>query len=433
MADAGLHQRRRRRPRRARTAADGGARARRGSALLRRLHRPGTAGQVPDGHRRDRRLHDARSAHAADRAGRACATGWRTSTSCSRKRKRAARAGRADCRRSAHRRGPRARRRPHATTSRSTTARSPRGASPAPSSSRSSICRRSSTRPPTDARDMTPATRRDRRADVVGVQPADVDARATTTASTKGAITLRRALALSRNIATIKVAEATGYEQVAALWRRVGAGTPPRPYPSIALGVFEATPFEIATAYTAVPERRHDQTAARDLEARQQRGHRTSPCSVDQPRNHRAARHDVPRHEHDAQRHQRRHRRRARAPPDSRSTRPASRARPTICATRGSSASRPELLTVVWVGLDDNQPLGLSGTQAALPIWTTFMMRALAGRPNVGRSRRPEGIVFVDIDRDTGKVAVAGLPARLPRVVPRRAPSRPRLHRCTRF
>ena len=43
----------------------------------------------------------------------------------------------------------------------------------------------------------------------------------------------------------------------------------------------------------------------------------------------------------------------------------------------------PELLTVVWVGLDDNLPLGLSGSQAALPIWTTFMMRALAGRPNV--------------------------------------------------
>ena len=51
----------------------------------------------------------------------------------------------------------------------------------------------------------------------------------------------------------------------------------------------------------------------------------------------------------------------------------------------------PELLTVVWVGLDDNQPLGLSGTQAALPIWTGFMARALAGRANT-RSTCPEGI-----------------------------------------
>ena len=43
----------------------------------------------------------------------------------------------------------------------------------------------------------------------------------------------------------------------------------------------------------------------------------------------------------------------------------------------------PELLTVVWVGFDDNQPLGLSGAQAALPIWTAFMKRALAGHANV--------------------------------------------------
>ena len=40
----------------------------------------------------------------------------------------------------------------------------------------------------------------------------------------------------------------------------------------------------------------------------------------------------------------------------------------------------PELLTVVWVGFDDNQVVGLSGAQAALPIWTQFMKGALAGR-----------------------------------------------------
>jgi membrane carboxypeptidase/penicillin-binding protein len=69
----------------------------------------------------------------------------------------------------------------------------------------------------------------------------------------------------------------------------------------------------------------------------------------------------------------------------------------------------PELLTVVWVGLDDNQPLGLSGTQAALPIWTTFMKRALAGRSDVA-FEVPEGVTFVEIDRDTGKLATAACP-----------------------
>ena len=59
--------------------------------------------------------------------------------------------------------------------------------------------------------------------------------------------------------------------------------------------------------------------------------------------------------------------------------------------------------------MDDNQPVGLSGTQAALPIWTTFMTRALAGHPNLPFSA-PDGITFVDIDRDTGKVAAPGCP-----------------------
>jgi penicillin-binding protein 1B len=69
----------------------------------------------------------------------------------------------------------------------------------------------------------------------------------------------------------------------------------------------------------------------------------------------------------------------------------------------------PELLTVVWVGLDDNQPVGLSGTQAALPIWTEFMKSALAGRPNTP-FEAPEGVSFAEIDRDTGKLALPGCP-----------------------
>jgi membrane carboxypeptidase/penicillin-binding protein len=69
----------------------------------------------------------------------------------------------------------------------------------------------------------------------------------------------------------------------------------------------------------------------------------------------------------------------------------------------------PELLTAVWVGFDDNQPIGLTGSQAALPIWTAFMKRALAGRPDRA-FEVPEGIVFADIDKDTGQLATATCP-----------------------
>jgi membrane peptidoglycan carboxypeptidase len=37
-------------------------------------------------------------------------------------------------------------------------------------------------------------------------------------------------------------------------------GNSPKPFPSIALGVFEATPFEIATAYTIFPNRGIERT-----------------------------------------------------------------------------------------------------------------------------------------------------------------------------
>jgi penicillin-binding protein 1B len=69
----------------------------------------------------------------------------------------------------------------------------------------------------------------------------------------------------------------------------------------------------------------------------------------------------------------------------------------------------PELLTVVWVGFDDNQPVGLTGAQAALPIWTEFMTRALAGHASIP-FEVPDGVSFVDIDPDTGKLALPACP-----------------------
>jgi len=65
-----------------------------------------------------------------------------------------------------------------------------------------------------------------------------------------GEITWRRALAMSRNLGTIHVGQAIGFDKVADVWKRVGVGTPPQGYPAITLGVFELTPFEVAEAYT---------------------------------------------------------------------------------------------------------------------------------------------------------------------------------------
>jgi penicillin-binding protein 1B len=68
-----------------------------------------------------------------------------------------------------------------------------------------------------------------------------------------GIVTARRALARSRNLATIQMAELAGYHNIAALWRSVKPGFTARAYPSITLGVFEATPLDMAEAYTLFP------------------------------------------------------------------------------------------------------------------------------------------------------------------------------------
>ena len=97
--------------------------------------------------------------------------------------------------------------------------------------------------------DLTPASLTERRA--------ERRSRSTTRSGSRenyddydGEITWRRALAMSRNLGTIHVGEQVGFDRVAALWRRVGVGTPPQAFPSITLGVFELTPLEVAQAYT---------------------------------------------------------------------------------------------------------------------------------------------------------------------------------------
>jgi penicillin-binding protein 1B len=221
-----------------------------------------------------------------------------------------------------------------------------------------------------------------------------------------GAITWRRALAMSRNIGTIHVGEQIGFDNIAALWRKVGVGTPPRAFPSITLGVFELTPLEVAQAYTlflnggAVRPLRaiqHIETASREL---------TPKATALKPVAHPESAYLVTSMMRSV---------------INEGTGAGARGNGFALDAAGKSGTTndlrdawfvgftPELLTVVWVGLDDNQPVGLSGTQAALPIWTEFMKSALAGRPSLP-FEAPEGITFAEIDRDTGKLASPNCP-----------------------
>src|SRR3954470_10364256 len=222
-----------------------------------------------------------------------------------------------------------------------------------------------------------------------------------------GPITFRRALAHSRNLGTIHVAQAAGYDRVAAFWKKLGVGASPKPYPSIALGVFEATPYEIATAYTLFPN-------GGMLRSLQHISRITSGGRDVMKKNTVVAR-EV-------------------AKPQTtflvtnmmrsvlnEGTAASARSMGFTLDAAGKTGTTndlrdawfvgftPELLTVVWVGFDDNLPVGLSGARAALPIWTQFMKSALAGRASVPFTV-PDGMVFADIDAQTGKLATSLCP-----------------------
>jgi penicillin-binding protein 1B len=220
-----------------------------------------------------------------------------------------------------------------------------------------------------------------------------------------GFVTLRRALSKSLNVATVKVAEMVGYDRVAELWtKKLGIGAPVAPYPALALGSFEATPFEMATAYSVLANG----------------GLKVEPVTILRVND-------------DQDRTLEQHR----SPPPERVVHPESAFLVTnmlrsVMNEGTAAASRtwgfkddaagktgttndlrdawfagytPDLLCVVWVGYDENQSTGLSGAKAALPIWVDFMKGALAGRAAPPFQVPSENVVFVEIDKDTGLLA----------------------------
>jgi penicillin-binding protein 1A len=66
----------------------------------------------------------------------------------------------------------------------------------------------------------------------------------------------------------------------------------------------------------------------------------------------------------------------------------------------------PEIVAGVWIGRDDQRPIGpeATGARTALPIWIDFMRAALAGRPTAGFDAPPD-LTRVLIDPDSGRLA----------------------------
>ena len=62
------------------------------------------------------------------------------------------------------------------------------------------------------------------------------------------------------------------------------------------------------------------------------------------------------------------------------------------------------LLALVWVGFDTSEAHGLTGAEAALPMWSDFMKQALGAYP-AAPFAMPPGVSVVDVDTTNGKRA----------------------------
>jgi penicillin-binding protein 1B len=233
----------------------------------------------------------------------------------------------------------------------------------------------------------------------------------------RGYVTLRNALAHSLNVATVKVAEMIGYDRVATLWNRrmgmahpgtVGGGAEVKPYPALALGSFEATPLQLATAYNVLANNGLKVPAVSVISVVDDKGR-----TVEQhyPKPPRVARPESAFLTVNMMRGVLNH-----------GTAAGARSMGFTADAAGKTGTTndgrdawfagftADLLTIVWIGYDDNTPLNLSGSRAALPIWVDFMKGAQAGAGGQRLAAPSSNIVFMDIDRDTGLLATPYCP-----------------------
>jgi 1A family penicillin-binding protein len=222
----------------------------------------------------------------------------------------------------------------------------------------------------------------------------------------RGPVTMREALEDSLNVPAVRLAEDLGIERVAAFGDRLalGRGGLPR-VPAIALGAFNASLLDVATSYGIFADR-GEEVRPRFVESVEAPSGaavlRTAPSATrivdaDSAYVVHAMLEGV---------FERGTARGARA---------AGLTQPLAGKTGTTNDYRdawivgytPTLLLAVWVGYDDDRPVGGSASQIALPVWTAIMRRALAGEP-VERVPVPRGVELVKVEAATGLRAGPG-------------------------
>ena len=224
----------------------------------------------------------------------------------------------------------------------------------------------------------------------------------------KGWVTARTALEQSLNVPAVRVALSAGLPRVIELAHAMGIEARLDPMPSLALGAFAVTPRELATVYATLADEGsrpplHGLAAVVDAG-----GEEVSSEPLPAPR-------------------------RVLEPQAAylvtsvlmgvldRGTGQAARQQGVHGALAGKTGTTngrrdnwfagysPDRATVVWVGYDDDAESHLSGSSAALPIWSRF---TAAVRPPGGYLdfTPPPGLVTATVDPTTGQLATPACP-----------------------
>ena len=221
-----------------------------------------------------------------------------------------------------------------------------------------------------------------------------------------GRVSAQKALENSLNNATVKVAEMVGYDKVAALARAAGI-TSVKATPAMALGSYDATPMEIASAYTVFTNG----------------GQRVNPMILRSVRD--ASGNIIDNFQ--SQRTQVLDPRVAYVITNmlegvmARGTAAGVRSRGFTAPASGKTGSSHDawfagftsnLLCIVWVGYDDYSDIKLTGGVLAAPIWAEFMKRAIL-LPNYSDVRSfspPSGVIQLTLDKATNEIATPACP-----------------------
>ncbi len=216
----------------------------------------------------------------------------------------------------------------------------------------------------------------------------------------RGPVTVRRAIEESLNVPAVRVAQEVGLDRVGRTAQALGIASRLAAVPSLALGTSEVTLLEITSAFATLANQgvRVSPTTMAE-ESRPARTPRVTPLTPPAQVVSAESAFLITHLLRGVMRH---------------GTGRASARWGLSDLAAGKTGTTeglrdawfigytPDLAIGVWVGMDDGTPLGLTGAQAALPIWAAVMKAAV--RDAAPRSfARPQGIVFASVERDTGR------------------------------